>query len=115
MQPRLKSGFVVAAALRQADLAGCPGVIVRRGDDDAGGIVVILHGRTGGIVLSQSRDLAGDLVWMRVAGSESLPDHEVDLYVGRQVERDPDLWVIEFETPDLALPFDGRLADPAAG
>ncbi|MBO0711423.1 MAG: DUF1491 family protein, partial [Acetobacteraceae bacterium] len=35
-QPRVKAGLWVSMALRLADQAGRPGVVLRRGDPDAG-------------------------------------------------------------------------------
>ena len=32
-----------------------------------------------------------------------------DAYVGRQVKFDPDLWVLEFESPDLLPPFEATI------
>ncbi len=106
-EPRVKSGLFVSAALRLGDAAGQPGVVVRRGDADAGGILVILRGRDTLSVLAQVRTGAGKPAWMRIAGVTD--DQGADTYIHRQVSRDPDLWVLEFESPGLAPPFPAEL------
>lgn len=107
-EPRIKAGLWVRAALRLADLAGRPGAVLRRGDPDAGGVLVVLRGRGGLSVLSQVR--AGDeMSWLRATGPEPVEQAVADAYVARQVGRDPDLWVLELDAPDLLPPFEGRV------
>lgn len=109
MEPRVKAGIWVSMALRLADAAGRPGAVLRRGDADAGGVLCVLRGRTGLSVLSQVRDAEGRAAWLRATGEAPVAQEAADAYVERQVARDPDLWVVEFEAPDLAPPFEGRI------
>lgn len=99
----------MSMALRLADLAGRSGVVLRRGDADSGGVLCVLRGRDGLVVLSQVRDAEGRPAWLRGSGAEPLDQASADAYVERQVRRDPDLWVLEFETPDLLPPFDAKI------
>jgi hypothetical protein len=108
-EPRLKAGLWVRMALRLADRDGRPGVVLRRGDADSGGVLVVLRGREGLIVLSQVRAADGALAWMRGTGASPVDQAAVDTYITRQVRFDPDVWVLEFDAPDLLPPFDARL------
>lgn len=107
--PRLKAGLWTKMALRTGDSRGCPGVVLRRGDADAGGILVVLRGRSGLVVLSQMRTPDGALAWMRATGMEPVDQDAVDTYLARQLRYDPDLWILEFETPDLEPPFEATI------
>ena len=106
MEARVKAGLWVSMALRVADSAGTPGVVIRKGDADSGGILCVLRGRGGLVVLSQTRDAMGRPAWVRGTGAEPVDEAAADGYVARQVKRDPDLWVVEFEVPDLVPPFE---------
>lgn len=108
-EPRLKSGLWVKMALRMGDSAACPGVVLRRGDPDAGGVLVVLRGRAGLSVLSQVRTPEGDRAWMRGTGAEPVAQDAVDAYVARQIRYDPDLWVLEFDAADLRPPFEAKI------
>jgi hypothetical protein len=108
-EPRIKAGIWVAAALRLGSVEGKSGMVIRRGDADAGGVLVILRGRTGNIVLSQFREAHGALAWMRGTGAEPVSEVATDAYIQKQVKFDPDLWVIEFDAADYLPPFEGRI------
>ena len=109
MEARVKAGIWVSMALRLADMAGRSGVVLRRGDADSGGILCVLRGREGLVVLSQVRDAEGRPAWLRGSGAAPVGQAAADAYVDRQLKRDPDLWVLEFETPDLTPPFECRI------
>jgi hypothetical protein len=46
---------------------------------------------------------------MRGTGAGPVDQHAVDSYITRQVKFDPDLWVLEFEAPDLLPPFEAKI------
>lgn len=108
-EPRLRAGLWVSMALRMGDRQGRPGVVLRKGDPDAGGILVVLRGREGLIVLSQVRGAGGAVAWLRATGDTPVDQPAVDAYIVRQVKFDPDLWVLEFESADLSPPFEAKI------
>ncbi len=108
-EPRVKARLWVQMALRLGQSAARSGVVIRSGDPDAGGILVILRGRDGLVVLSQVRAGEGESAWMRGTGADPVTESAADAYVARQVGFDPDLWVIEFDAPDYLPPFSGKI------
>lgn len=108
-EARIKARIWVQMALRMGDADGRPGAVLRRGDPDAGGVLLVLRGREGLAVLSQVRAGEGDVAWIRGTGPAPVDQDAADSYVERQTKRDPDLWVLEFEAPDLLPPFEARI------
>ena len=109
-EPRIKAGIWVSAAIRLGNVQGKPGMVVRKGDEDAGGMLVVLRGRAGNIALTQFREADGRLAWMRGTGAAPVSEAATDEYIAKQVRYDPDLWVIEFEAADYVPPFDAQIA-----
>jgi hypothetical protein len=108
-EPRVKAGIWVSMALRMGNASGRYGAVLRRGDEDAGGILVVLRGRDGVCVLSQARTAEGEPAWVRGTGPAPVDQDAADAYIARQQKFDPDLWVLEFEAPDLQPPFEARI------
>ncbi len=107
---RIKSGFWLKAQLRQCDQACLPAFIVRRGDEDAGQIL-IKHNRLGRGCEIWARRFDGDgqRVWMVVSGgAEPESERQCDAYIEREVDIDPDLWVLEIEDIDGVYKPDGQ-------
>lgn len=105
-EPRLRTSLWASATLRHADLQGRTGMLLRRGDPEGGAVLVVLRERAGGMmVLSQIRRPDGSPAWLRATGAEPVDQAAVDAYLERALKRDPDLWVLEFEGPDLRPPF----------
>lgn len=109
MTDRVKTSLWVSMALRMADSAGNPGMVIRKGDPDAGGLLAVLHTREGLIVLSQARTGEGEAAWMRATGPTPVTQEKADEYIQRQLKFDPDLWVVEFECPHGTPPFPAHI------
>ena len=106
-EARLKAGIWTSAVLRRAHQLGRSGMVLRRGDADAGGVLVVLRDRQGRmLVLTQARTLDGEPAWSRGTGPTPVDQQAADEYVARQVTRDPDLWVLEIDGPDLTPTFE---------
>lgn len=107
-EARVKTGLWVQVALRMGNASGRYGAVLRRGDADAGGVLVVLRGHDGLGVLSQVRAANGEQAWLRATGPDAVDQEAADAYVARQVRFDPDLWVLEFDSPDLMPPFEAK-------
>ena len=116
--PRLRARIWVEACLLACRSAGVFATVLARGDAD-GGVVLLKWRRVDGSggVLTPFTTLEGE---RRLAtGAEPVAEAEVDAYCQRQRDRDPDLWVVEVESPEpwhpLGEPLEGATGeDPAA-
>lgn len=104
--PRLRAEIWVQAALRSCGVAAIMATVVRRGDSDAG-IVLLKQNLLGKgfVVLTPMRSSTGELGWIRGTGRLPVSEGEADSYIARQLNRDSDLWVVEIEDRNGALPF----------
>lgn len=93
---RLTADLWVSAYLARLRLANIPAYVMARGDPTAGAVVVKLATMDGRAqAFQRSYDLSSDSrKWVVLAEGE---EAAVDQVLGRQRQRDPDLWLIEVE------------------
>ncbi len=97
-QPRVTAELWVKAHIRKCNVHAIPAMVVRRGDSTAGAILIkVNHLGSGCMVLAPTNSLDGGRQWRRATGDALVPDAEADAYIARQLDMDPDLWVLEIE------------------
>ena len=95
----LKTEVWASALIRRATIAGAFAAVARKGDADAGAVLVkvaTLDGRAR--LYAPARNGAGGRSWLDLsAGPLGENEPDVDGYVRKRSATDPDLWVIEVE------------------
>ena len=95
------------------DIQHLPAVVVKRGDPDAGAVILRLNRLDGtSHVFAQARTAAGERAWTKASGADAegrLPDADADVYIERQRKFDPDLWVLEIEDPERRYSLDAEI------
>lgn len=100
IEPRLKSRLLVQALIRQAETAGFAAAVLHKGDDDAGGIMLVIDRYPlGSRLMDRARDGAGRLIWTAADGGTLLDPPSLAERIERARRRDPDLWVVGIEDP----------------
>jgi hypothetical protein len=104
---RLPTELWVSAGVRRASDAGVPAYIARRGERQSGTVILKVNRLENDcLVFTQARDLDGRLTWFPALDGAAIPEAEADAYIARNVDRDPDVWVVEIEHRDGWHPFD---------
>jgi hypothetical protein len=98
IEPRLKTSIWVSALIRRAELGGAAAFVARKGEPDAGAVVVKISCLDGTArVWSSSYGRDGQRRWVKATGGDLVPDADAEAYVARARSRDADLWVVEIE------------------
>lgn len=106
----LTSGLWISGQVRLCSVRNIPAYIVRRGDPDAGSILIkVVRFAAGTIVYAPANTLDEEPTWTRATGPAPVPEPDADAYIARQVARDPDLWVLEIEDRQSVWQPDGRV------
>lgn len=99
MPALLKSEFWVQALIRRAQVGGAFATVLRKGDPDAGAVLVKVATLNGAARLyAPAQDGEGERVWLDLsAGTLGTDEKAIDAHAFTRADRDPDLWIIEIE------------------
>ncbi len=107
-EPRLKTKLAVQALIRRAEVAGLSALVLRKGDEDAGAVMLVVDRFAAGSRLyDRARDGDGRLTWTPADGGALLDPEALQSRLDKALRRDPDLWLVTVEDPR-------GLFDPAA-
>lgn len=101
MSARLTSALLVAALMRRAQSEGGNCILLHRGDESAGGLLLLAleKGRITGLC-EPLLDTRGRYVLQSVGPQDTDKTEEFDRYIEKRRRFDPDLWVIELDVPN---------------
>ncbi len=98
MLPRVTAELWIKAHIRRCNALAIPAMVVRRGDDAAGAVIIkVNHLGPGCMVLAPANSLDGGRQWRRATGDDLVAEADADAYIDRQLNMDPDIWVLEIE------------------
>ena len=107
---RLPVSIWIDAHLRRLNEIGQGYYILNKGAFAAGTVLLKINLLDGfAKILTQIRDMEGNLGWMNAQKEERVAETDADAYIRRAVDRDPDIWAIEIEDREGKNPFEGKL------
>ncbi len=101
--------LLITAKIRQLNQLGLYTYILQKGEKNSGSLLIKVNMLDGnGGLYSQARDINGDLTWMNVLKHEISSEQDIDKYIERMKNIDPDIWIIEVENKSGFNPFDEK-------
>lgn len=101
---RLKSAIWVAAYIRRCNIEGAFAAVRRRGAEEAGAIFIVLnrldgtadlYGPAPQAVFDQARP--ADRAFSAILKQRPAPEADVNARLAREIDFDPDVWIVEVE------------------
>jgi len=106
----LPTGLWVEAHISQCQSNCIPVYVINKGGHSNCSVLLKINGLANAVdIYSQMRDVDGTLGWVHAMGDKALEESDIDAYIRRSIERDPDIWAIEIEDTEMKNPFGGKI------
>ncbi len=100
MKPRLKAELLVQAGIRYCESKLVTAMLRRRGDSEAGAIFIKIARLDGtSSLFTRVTSFIEDTKWQCCSGEGWLPDEKIEERLVKEINIDPDIWIIEIENP----------------
>ena len=98
---RLPAKMEVSALVRRAEAAGGFGMVLHKGEPDAGTILIVILNNQGlGVLYERMPQPDGARKWTLMKVQSIDNKYEFDEYLSRRHDRDPDVWIVELTVAD---------------
>ena len=98
----LKTFLWIKAQIRICDLNLIPVFVIRKGDPNAGTVLLKMNRLKGEFeLLCQARTAEGQRAWMSLTENQCVSEEIVNSKIQTQCKFDPDIWVLEIEDPNF--------------
>lgn len=106
MTSELPTSLWLEACLRDFSNKGGFYTYIHKGPANGGAVLLKVYvSGQGAQLYSQYRDMDGKLAWMEIFEGKWVDERQADAYIKRQIENDPDLWVVEMESREKENPL----------
>ncbi len=107
VEPRIKTEILVEAGFRHCQRIFVTAMLRRRGDADAGALFVKVSRLDGtAAIFSRAQSFDGGTEWRRSTGEDWISEEEAEKRLISEIRIDPDLWIVEVESPEGRNPFE---------
>ena len=100
----LKTGLWIAAKQRELNSQGPVLIALRKGDPDAGTLLLRVEVSEGEKIFTQGRDLDGEPCWHPVLSGDAVSAQDAADYCEKRLKTDPDLWIMSLDLAAKADP-----------
>ncbi|MEO0030637.1 MAG: hypothetical protein RIS94_395 [Pseudomonadota bacterium] len=100
-EARLPARLEVSALLRRTEAAGGFAVVLRKGEPDAGTILIVMMDNQGlGTLFERMPTASGARKWCQVKRQDIENKQEFEDYLDRRASSDADVWIVELTIAD---------------
>jgi hypothetical protein len=98
---RLPAKLEITGLARRIEAEGGFATIVRRGDPDAGALLLLVSSRGRHVAcLERALTMAGAYEWRATGPADLAESREVAAFLAKRAQFDPDLWAMELDIAD---------------
>lgn len=100
---RFASRFLIDLLMRRTQAEGGFAMIVHKGDEHGGGILLQCRDRgCAGSVIERRWSMDGEMLWDSVGPASNASEDEQKAYLDKRIASDPDLWIVELDIANAA-------------
>ena len=99
---RVATHIFIGALRRRVEAEGGTVTIVKRGERDAGAVLLLLRARDGGVRVMSRASIGDRAAWRELGAVDDERDPALAESLDRQRRYDPDLWLVELDIDDPA-------------